>query len=229
MGAAAISSDEARRLNRVIDGCLSAWTAAQVDEVLEATRGRDPRAMGERVRRRATVLGRMHRQQRFAILQARDALILALYRQATPSGWYAAWSDGSVRVGHKDDRAGIGGVVLAPEGSVVARVSHSISACDAFTAELAAATAVLQAALGQGAKRLRLHTDCEGFVALWLEQRDDPRLAGLRALAGRCRRFELRRVPRQHNQPAHRLARRGAQESAGEGTVSTKPLPRSRQ
>ncbi len=75
-------------------------------------------------------------------------------------------------------------------------------------AEATAVAAVMQVALQVHVQRLRVHSDCVALVQLWLERREDPRLHTIRKLAAQFRWFELCSVPRLHNQPADRLAKR---------------------
>lgn len=140
--------------------------------------------LAERVRQRAARLG-----ARRAGIERRDTLIAALYAAAAPRGWHNAWCDGS-SARAEPGNAGLGELVMDPDGRVVARVSRFVRGLDALTAEIVAATAVLQAALAR----------------LWHARRDDRRLESLRSLAGRFRRLDIRAIPRAHNQPAHRLA-----------------------
>jgi ribonuclease HI len=207
--AAAESRDEARRLNRAIDARLLAPGGVGAEGLLRVAGTREAARLAERVRRRATLLGKARRGPREAMLRARDHLILQLYAGAAPAGWHVAWSDGSVGRRAGDGRAGIGGLVLGPrDRGVLVEISAPAAPHDPLSVELAAMTAVLHAALDLGAQRLRLYTDCDALVALWLRHRDDSRLTGLQGLALWLRRFELRSVPRQHNPVAHRLARR---------------------
>lgn len=161
-------------------------------------------ALGERVRQRATALARRHRSAGARILATRDALIEALYRDASPKGWFIAWCDGSAR---PDGPAGIGALVLGPDGRAVARIARAAECISPFEAEIAALEAVLDLAVKHDFRRVRVHTDCRALVDLWRAHRADPRLAPVRSLAQRLERLELRVVPRLHNQPAHRLAR----------------------
>jgi len=206
-----ITREEARRLNQVIDWSLLEPSASRLDAVMRLSSKWDASRVAERVRRRATRLGRMERERRQGIIRSRDRMILALYGQAVPAGWYVGWSDGSVSGDGR--RAGIGGLVLAARGRMpIAEISAPLVSADPFTAELAALAAVLRLALELGAERLRLYTDCDAACALWLHNRTDPRLVELRDLVHRLRRFDLRSIPRQHNQPAHRLARRALEQ-----------------
>jgi ribonuclease HI len=114
---------------------------------------------------------------------------------------------------HDDGRAaGVGSIILDASGRTVARISRRSADCEPFEAEIAALEATLDmaAGLGEGARRIRVYTDCDALVALWLQRRSDPRLRGVRALARGLRAFQLCRLPRRHNQAAHRLARDGA-------------------
>jgi ribonuclease HI len=187
-----------------------------IDRTLQLASMWDASRVAERVRRRATILGRAERGRRREIIRAQDRLILRLYGQAVPADWHLAWFDGSVRGEDGNLRAGIGGLLLAAQGRMlVAELSEP--AADALTTEIAAWVAVLRAALHGGVERLRAHTDCDALAALW-RRRDDPRLEVVRGLVGTLRRFELRHVPRQYNQPAHRLARRALAHSDEETT-----------
>lgn len=194
----------ARALNALIDACLLAPGEHPPRELAICLPAEDVTALAERVRRRATLIARRERPHAEAILTARDALILALYASATPRGAFTAWSDGSSRQGQA---AGIGGLLMDPEGRMVAHLSQPLQGLDAFAAEVAALEAVMRAAADRGAGRLRVYTDCVALLLLWLEKRADPRLEQVRKQAHRFRRFELRALPRLHNQPANRLAR----------------------
>jgi ribonuclease HI len=200
MPAADEARERARRLNRAIDRALIEPAEADVAALRYLGRHVPPAELAERVRRRAARLG-----ARRAGVVRRDALIAALYAAAAPRGWFSAWCDGS-SARAAPGRAGLGGLVMDPDGRVAARVSRAVRGLDALAAEIAAAAAVLQAALDRGAARLRLHTDCVTLARLWHEKRGDRRLESLRALAGRFRRLDIRAIPRAHNQPAHRLA-----------------------
>ncbi len=159
--------------------------------------------LAERVRQRATALARRNRSAGARILAVRDALIEALYRNASPKNWFNAWCDGSAR---PDAPASIGALVLGPDSGVVTRISRVADHISPFEAEIAALEAVLEVAVKRDFRRMRVHTDCRALVELWRAHRADPRLARVRSLAHRIERLELRAVPRLHNQPAHRLA-----------------------
>lgn len=198
---------EAEMMKRAIDAALLAATPQPLHEFLVSHRTVAIATVVDKLRRRATQLAQRERGRRAALVQARDAIILALYARAAPRGWMTAWGDGSTTAEHTPPRAGIGGILVDRHGRVIAEVARKLMGQSALEAEIAAAGAVLALALDAGIARLRLHTDCKGLVDLWHKQHGDPRLAALRAQAMRLDRFQMRLVPRQHNQPAHRLAR----------------------
>jgi len=201
---------ETATINRAIDAALLAATPQPLHELTALRQTMAIAALVEKVRRRATQLARRDRAQRAALIRARDTIILALYAQAAPKGWMTAWCDGSMTETDEQHLAGIGGIILDRHGHVIAQVARMLTEQSALEAEIAAASAVLALALDAGIARVRLHTDCKGLVHLWLNQRDDPRLAALRAQAMRLDRVHMRLVPRQHNQAAHRLAHAAA-------------------
>jgi hypothetical protein len=55
---------------------------------------------------------------------------------------------------------------------------------------------------------MRVHTDCVALARLWQEHRSDPRLDAVRALSRGFVALAICAIPRSHNRPAHRLARR---------------------
>lgn len=159
-------------------------------------------ALAERIRRRAQ---RLRAGRNWPVIQSRrDRLILAAYAHAAPAGWWTGFCDGSVEPGGD---AGIGAILLDAGGEIAGQVEDGAGRIDAFGAESVALAALLLLALHKGAVRLRAHSDCLALVKLWSGQRDDPRLADLRTLAGRFRGLQLCPILRLHNQPAHRLAR----------------------
>jgi hypothetical protein len=100
---------------------------------------------------------------------------------------------------------------MDPNGRIVSEDSARTDGLDAFQAEIAAAFTLSRTAIDHRAERIRVHTDCKALVELWIQHRDDLRLTQLRALARRLQRFELRAIPRLHNQPANLLARQALQ------------------
>jgi ribonuclease HI len=194
--------EDARNLNRAIDQALLEPARDDAAKLRQLGGRPPPVELAERVRRRAARLGARSRQ----VAQRGDALIAALYAAAAPPGWFSAWCDGScgrTRPGH----AGVGGLVMDPDGRIVARFARSQAALDPFSAEIAALAAALKAGLKAGAARMRVHTDCLAVARLWHERRSDPRLDPVRALSRGFRALAIRSIPRSHNRPAHRLAR----------------------
>jgi ribonuclease HI len=200
--------ERARKLNRVIDEALLDPASHGVMTLYGLAGSSEPVPLAERVRRRAARLG----ARACNVARHRDALMAAVYAAAAPRGWFNAWCDGSSsRV--PPGRSGVGGLVMDCEGKIVARVARFLPGPDPFTAEIAAAAAVLQAALDAGAKQLRVHTDCVALARLWNTRRGDTRLDTVRALARAFRALAIRPIPRAHNEPAHQLARAGLAEA----------------
>lgn len=202
--------EQARQFNKTIDEALFNPSTQHKEQVLQLTKVNAVGPLAERVRKRATLLGKRHRSDAKRILETRDELILALYASIVPQGWACAWCDGSsIKLG-STQRAGIGGLVMDSSGMVIARISRGIGANDAFTAELTAVASVIETAIEHQQRRLWVYTDNHGLAQLWQEQREDKRLADIRRLSGALERFSLRAIPRQFNQPANALARQAA-------------------
>lgn len=208
---AATGSAESRRrqacqLNALIDRALRAGPRVPQDIVAQLGPIANPATLAERVRRRATRVGRRERKRVAEILRARDALIVAVYARAVPAGWSAGWCDGSTTSIAGRRRSAVGGLLFGRDGELVAVVQRPVGGLDAFTTEIEAVEAVLEVGLARGMTRLRVHTDCTALVLLWRTRRRDPRLCRLCVLARELSRLQLVAVPREHNQPAHRLA-----------------------
>jgi len=217
MGSARVTREEARLLNDAADRSLRDPSDEHLREFTRLCAPLDASAMAERVRRRAALLTRGDPANRQQILAARDALVLASYRSATPEDWFCAWCDASVVRLEGRPAAGVGGIITDPDGRVVAHFCRRAGELSAFEAEIMALSATLRAALDQAAQRIRVHTDCDALVVLWLKHRDDPRLASVRVLAREFRRIEVRWVPRRHNQRADHLARNATHGYAVQG------------
>jgi ribonuclease HI len=208
--------EAARALAAAIERALLRFVPANVERVLELARREDASRAADRVRLRAKRLVKAKAAPRGAVLAAADALVLRIYHAAAPAGWMCGWCDATV----VRDRAAVGALLLDRHAREFARVCAPIAACEPFEAEIAALEAALRALR---AKRVCVYTDCDALVALWLQRRRDARLAAVRALARRLRRFELRRVPRRHNKVAHQFAREAlaagaeCQRSSGRG------------
>lgn len=201
-----IRRQQAQRLNAVLDQALLNPTSSHRHQVQQLTTAHNVKKLAERLRKRATILAKQQRRQRQLILEARDTLILALYAAAAPRGWACAWCDGSCIKIDAQQHAGIGAILMDDRGEIVARISQAIAAKDSFSAELTAVIAIMQTALKHHQRQLRVYCDNYGLIQLWCEQRDDNRLAEIRRLAAALDHFSLHPIPRQHNQPAHRLA-----------------------
>ncbi len=198
-----------REITAAIDRALTGRARMDREALPGLRTGQTVAALAERVRQRAAALARRHPAPG-RIERRRDRLILALYARAAPAGWACGWCDGSCAPGDPP-RAGFGGLLLDSTGRLLRRISRRQIAHDAFASEIAALTALMETAIRAGVRRLRVHTDCAALARMWREQRTDPRLAAVRAAAAGLERLELRVIPRLHNQPADRLARRAIQ------------------
>jgi ribonuclease HI len=199
--------NQAQQLNTIVDDALLAPTDGNHEQLRLLSKASNPGPLAERIRRRATLLGKRRNDDPAPLLRWRDELILAVYAAVVPKGWSCGWADGASfkTGGHR--QAGIGGLLMDSGGTVIERISRLIGEADAFAAELAALTAVMQCATERRQKRLWLYTDNRGLVQLWNAHRDDNRLDELRRQAASLERFTLRAIPRLHNQPANALAR----------------------
>ncbi|MGJ0490253.1 ribonuclease H family protein [Methylobacter sp.] len=206
--------NQAQQHNEVVDNALLAPTDENREQLRLLAKAGDPGPLAERIRRRATLLARRRSDDPAPLLRLRDELILTVYAAVAPKGWSCGWADGaSFKTGGRR-QAGIGGLLAVSDGTVIEWISRSIGEEDAFAAELAALTAVMQCATARLQKRLWLYTDNRGLVQLWNEHRDDNRLNKLRGQAAGLERFTLRAIPRLHNQPANALARAAVRASA---------------
>jgi len=134
-----------------------------------------------------------------------------------PSDTYAVYADGASR--GNPGPAAIGVVVFEPGGQEVHRVSRRLGRATNNEAEYRAAIAGLEAALGLGASRVEMRLDSE-LVVRQLSGRyrvRNPRLIPLYKrlldLRGRFSAVTFRRVPREENRLADRLANRALDQS----------------
>jgi probable phosphoglycerate mutase len=126
------------------------------------------------------------------------------------SEWLIAHCDGGSR--GNPGPSGYGAVVEDAQGQVLARLSRFLGIQTNNYAEYSGLLAVLEWALANGAKRLRVVSDSElmvkqmkglykvkspGLLPLWQEAR---------RLAGRLEKFEMRHTLRSGNKEADRLA-----------------------
>jgi len=200
-------------LNTLIDRLLLSPHYQLRQRLVELVNAANVTMLGERVRRRATLLTKRNREQQHHLLQVRNELILALYAALIPPGWSCGWSDGAIFYENAERHAGIGGLLMDHDGNVIECLSEESDSNDAFGAELAAVAAVIDIAIENQQSRLWLYCDNPGLVQLWHEHHDDPRLTSLRKSSARLEKFALRVVPRLHNQPAHTLARAAVKKS----------------
>lgn len=202
--------EQTQHLNQVIDRALLEPSTVHIKDVISLRVTRDTFALSERIRRRATWQCRHQPRQSALIIETRDRLILRLYHSMAPKGWYCAWSDGSVMGSRMLRQCGIGGLLMDRDGQIISRISQSVEVRPPFETEIAALDAVMGAAVENAVQRLCVYCDCAALVTLWQRQRNDPRLEHIRILADALVRFQLLTLPRQHNQPANRLAKEAA-------------------
>jgi ribonuclease HI len=194
-------------LNAVIDKALLALSPQQQQRVLQLTHECPVAKLAERIRRRATVLAKRRHGESGQIQSVRDALILALYASTVPRGWACAWCDGSSVKMNAEHHAGIGGIVMDSDGTVIARISRPVGDLDAFAAEITALAAVISIAIENGQQRIRVYTDNHGLARLWQEKPDDKRLEKIRESGAKLERLSVFAIPRLHNQSANALAK----------------------
>lgn len=199
--------NNARRLNLLIDMALREPTDEHRHHFLQLASHHDISTVADRIRRRATLLIRRERIAGVPIVTARDSLILTLYANAAPKGWFCGWFDGSTICSDQRCISGIGGILTNPQGKEITQFGKYAGALPPFETEIVAAQTILESALQHGVERIRVYTDCRALLELWLKKREDTRLAILRSLAMRFKRIELRLIPRRHNHPANQLAR----------------------
>jgi ribonuclease HI len=195
-------------VNIVIDQALLAPSSQHQQQLLKFTNIISVTPLAERVRKRATLLGKRHKGDISPLLAVRDNLIMTLYAATVPQGWACAWCDGSSIKLDAHYQAGIGGIVMDSNGSVIMRISRAIGDHHAYEAELAAVAAVISSSLEHQLRRLWVFTDNHGLALLWQEHRDDKRLAEIRHLVSGLECFALQALPRHHNQPANALAKK---------------------
>jgi len=209
--------NQAQYLNAVVDSALLAPTDENREQLRQLAQVSAPGPLAERIRRRATLLAKRRSNDHAPLLRWRDELILAVYAAVLPKGWSCGWADGASFTSDGHRQAGIGGLLMDSNATVIERISRAIGEADAFAAELAALIAVIQCATERQQKRLWLYTDNLGLVQLWNEHRDDNRLNELHRHTASLERFSLRAIPRLHNQPANALARAAVKASANPG------------
>lgn len=202
--------EQTRILNTVIDNALLQPCSHQQQQVLKLGADHSVDHLAERIRRRATRLGRQHPQLHHNILITRDELITQLYASLAPNGWATAWCDGSSIKQQPVRAAGIGVIVMDASGVNIERISRFIGNRTAFAAEIMAVVAALEIAGHHNIEKLRVYTDNKALVQLWCTQREDPRLQSIRQAAEKLKHLEILAIPRLHNQIANALAKQAA-------------------
>lgn len=216
-----MSSQSSRRLNESIDRLLLERPPAPIDAIVPWARLDEPAALADRVRRRATRLAKVHRAEVGKILQARDRIVLTLYHLASPPGCFSGWCDGSIVPGDGQRGAGIGAVLMAPGGELIAEFARAGAGSQSFEVEIEAVLALLHMGREYSVRRISVHTDCHALVQRWSMQRDDVRLQRLRGVVKDYEFFKMNAVPPRHNRPAHRLARAATATPAAESGFVT--------
>jgi probable phosphoglycerate mutase len=141
-----------------------------------------------------------------------------------PGGWYTAHCDGGAR--GNPGPAGYGAVIEDPKGKVVARLSEYLGRQTNNYAEYQGLLAVLNWALANGARRLRVVSDSELLVRQ-MKGRYKVKSPGLRPLweeaqrrALKLERFEIRHTLRGGNKEADRLANEAMDKGQGLARIS---------
>ena len=147
----------------------------------------------------------------------------------TVNGWYTAHCDGGSR--GNPGPAGYGAVVTDSAGKVVARLSRYLGHQTNNIAEYQGLLAVLQWAVDNGKKRLRVVSDSElmvkqmtgiykvkhpGLLPLWQEAR---------RLVAQLSGFEMRHTLRGGNKEADRLANEAMDQGAGKKRAGAESGP----
>jgi probable phosphoglycerate mutase len=135
------------------------------------------------------------------------------------AGWFTAHCDGGSR--GNPGPSGYGAVLEDPQGRIVARLAKFLGIQTNNYAEYSGLLAVLQWAIENGAKRLRVVSDSELMVKQMKGQYKvaSPGLRPLyeqaRRLADRLEKFEVRHTLRGGNQEADRLANEAMDKGMG--------------
>ena len=198
---------QTQRFNQAVDEALQ---GADVEALLALTADKVTVPLCDRVFRRATRLARQNRSETAAVIAARNRRVLEIYAHRAPKGWFSAWCDGSSTTDAGGQQAGIGLVLMDAQHEMIAALGEPAGALSSQAAELAALVATVKTAVAQGARYLRVHTDCPALVHLWQGRRGDDAMSDMRQAARPLRRLQLRLVPRRFNQVANALARDAA-------------------
>jgi ribonuclease HI len=159
-----------------------------------------------------------------------------LFANPDPSaqeGWFTAHCDGGSR--GNPGPSGYGAVIEDPQGRIAARLSQFLGIQTNNYAEYSGLLAVLQWAIENGAKRMRVVSDSELMVKQMKGQYKvaSPVLRPLyeqaRRLAAKLEKFEMRHTLRGGNQEADRLANEAMDKGMGKKAsqpVSSSAAPR---
>jgi probable phosphoglycerate mutase len=144
----------------------------------------------------------------------------------TAGGWFTAHCDGGAR--GNPGPAGYGAVIEDAGGQVAARLSEYLGRQTNNYAEYKGLLAVLDWALANGVRRLRVVSDSELMVRQ-MKGRYKVKNAGLRPLweeaqrrAAKLEGFEMRHTLRGGNKEADRLANEAMDKGRGQGTKGTR-------
>ena len=142
-------------------------------------------------------------------------------RSESAGGWFTAYCDGGSR--GNPGPAGYGAVVEDPEGRVVAKLSEYLGRQTNNYAEYKGLLAVLDWALANGARRVRVVSDSELMVRQ-MKGRYKVKSPGLRPLWEEAQRLalklegiEMRHTLRSGNKEADRLANEAMDNGQGSG------------
>ena len=145
----------------------------------------------------------------------------------TSADWFVAWCDGGSR--GNPGPAGFGAVVQDPKGGTAARLSQFLGVHTNNYAEYQGLLAVLEWALGNGVRRLRVISDSELMVKQMKGQYKvaSPALRPLweeaKRRAGKLERFEMRHTLRGGNAEADQLANEAMDRGTGKSAGSREP------
>jgi ribonuclease HI len=149
--------------------------------------------------------------------------------QPGPSAWYTAHCDGGSR--GNPGPAAFGAVIQDPSGQVVARLSEFLGRQTNNVAEYSGLLAVLDWALLNGVRRLRVLSDSELMVRQ-MEGRYKVASPTLRPLWEKARRraaqleqFDIRHTLREGNQEADSLANEAMDKGSARGPAKPSALP----
>lgn len=162
-------------------------------------------------------------------IQTIRAAVKALEPHPSPRGGIRIHIDGAAR--GNPGPAGIGVLIVGPDGEVAERIHRGIGEATNNVAEYRALLLALERARASGYTDIEVYSDSELLVRQ-LQGRYQVKHAALRELyamakvrIGKFRRFGIQHVPREQNAEADALANRGIDEASRPGRRGTKPDP----